>query len=171
MKRILSLTAILLMCATPLFARMSAEQKAKQIEDVKAGIRNGVIKIEVDRMIPFAGSVRSVSSRYSLEIRSDSVFSYLPYYGEAHRLPYGGGEGMIFDAPVTNYQVKVKEKGMTEIKFDTKTFEDNYTFFIDISENGMSSIHVRPLNKDSITYTGQMETGDSQTVKKDKKRK
>ena len=44
------------------------------------------------------GRSRALTSDYSIEIRNDSVFSYLPYFGVAYNVPYGGGKGLIFNA-------------------------------------------------------------------------
>ena len=40
------------------------------------------------------GGSKHLTSDYSLEIRNDSVYSYLPYFGVAYNVPYGGGKGL-----------------------------------------------------------------------------
>ena len=67
------------------------EQKAKEIKEM---IENGRFTIEVDRALPMGGRTVHLTTPYSLEMRGDSAISYLPYFGRAYSLPYGGGDGM-----------------------------------------------------------------------------
>ena len=64
------------------------EQKAKEIKEM---IENGRFTIEVDRALPMGGRTVHLTTPYSLEMRGDSAISYLPYFGRAYSLPYGGG--------------------------------------------------------------------------------
>lgn len=61
-------------------------------------------------MQPMKGRSRALTSDYSIEIRNDSVFSYLPYFGVAYNVPYGGGKGLIFNAPITGYRKESLKK-------------------------------------------------------------
>ena len=53
-------------------------------------IENGRFTIEVDRALPMGGRTVHLTTPYSLEMRGDSAISYLPYFGRAYSLPYGG---------------------------------------------------------------------------------
>ena len=77
-------------------------------------------------MLPMKGRSRSLTSNYSVEVRNDSVFSYLPYFGEAYNIPYGGGKGLIFNAPISQYQTKHLKKGKVQINFKVNNEEDKY---------------------------------------------
>ncbi len=64
-----------------------------------------------------------LTSLYSLEIRNDSVISYLPYYGRAYSIPYGGAtdfiaaiptvwdESIVLDGKMGEYIVTARRKG------------------------------------------------------------
>ena len=81
---------------------------------------------------------------------------YLPYYGRGYNIPYGGGEGLDFDAKIEDYQQKTGKKGNYEIKFSARTREDFYTFYIDVYNNGSSSIHVNMQRRQSIDFLGNL---------------
>ena len=66
--------------------------------------------------MPIRGRNITLSTPYPLEIRNDSVFSYLPYYGRAYSVPYGGGSGLIFNAPLKEYTMDLDNKGKAVIK-------------------------------------------------------
>ena len=69
-----------------------AERQAQLEQQVINALNNRSFTIAVDWMKPLGGMARHVSSNYELKIDGDKVDSYLPYVGEAYRLPYGGGK-------------------------------------------------------------------------------
>ena len=109
----------------------------------------------------FSASVTSMkpSERhdYSLEIRNDSVYSYLPYFGVAYNVPYGGGKGLNFSAPLSEYTSTYSKKGNAKITLKVRNEEDNYLYNITIYPNGSSNIQVTPTNRQSISFSGEMD--------------
>lgn len=139
-----------------LWAQSKQEKKAQREKEVKEWIDGKRFTIEVDRALPLRGRSVHLTSPYSLEVRGDSVLSYLPYFGRAYSLPYGGGNGMRFEEPMTDYAVTYDKKGKTILLFDTKTDDDKYTFYIEIYPNGSATIQVTPVNRQSISYYGEL---------------
>lgn len=133
-----------------LFSQDKVEQKTK------AKIESRHYIINVDRALPMQGRSVNLTSSYSLEIRNDSVISYLPYFGRAYTVPYGGGNGMIFREPLTDYTISFDKKNAARIKFRTKTTEGTADFNLQIFPNGSSSIQVTPSNRQSISYQGTL---------------
>ena len=109
------------------------EQKAKEIKEM---IENGRFTIEVDRALPMGGRTVHLTTPYSLEMRGDSAISYLPYFGRAYSLPYGGGDGMRFEESITDYQSTFDKKGTARIKFVARTKEDTFRFDVQVFSNG-----------------------------------
>ena len=118
------------------------EQKAKEIKEM---IENGRFTIEVDRALPMGGRTVHLTTPYSLEMRGDSAISYLPYFGRAYSLPYGGGDGMRFEESITDYQSTFDKKGTARIKFVARTKEDTFRFDVQVFSNGSAIISVRRL--------------------------
>ena len=106
---------------------------------------------------PRRGRTVHLSSPYSVEIRNDSVISYLPFYGRAYSIPYGGGEGLIFQAPLDEYEMEMNKKGTAKVKFTARSPEDKFTFNLTIYSNGSASINVNMQNRESISFSGEME--------------
>lgn len=130
---------------------------------MKAQIESGTYTIDVRQAFPLRGRSVQLSSDYGLTIRGDSIYSYLPYFGRAYSVPYGGGQGLSFDAPVTDYKVQAGRKGVTIIIFNTRNPEDYYQFRINVSPNGMASVMVTPGQRQSISFSGNLRiTADSQ---------
>lgn len=139
-----------------LFAQSKREKKEQKEKAVKELIDQRQFSIEVDRALPMTGRAVNLTSSYSLEVRGDSVISYLPYFGRAYNLPYGGGEGLRFEEQLTDYDLSYDKKGTAKIKFESRTKEDNFTFNVEVFPNGRSTINVTPVNRQGITFHGEI---------------
>ncbi len=80
-KQILMLLLALLVGFPTLSAQSKKEKKEQKKEAVKKLIASENYKIDVQTALPMRGRSIPLTSPYSLEIRNDSVISYLPYFG------------------------------------------------------------------------------------------
>ena len=151
------LLALLVIIATDSYAQ---KKRAKNVmsPEIKEQIESKNYKIRAITALPTGGRSVSVNSNYSIEIKGDSISSNLPYFGRAYSLPYGGGEGLVFETSITDYKIESGKKGSLKIKFEARTKEDNYQFILTIYSNGNSSISVSPGNKQSINFIGKLLT-------------
>ena len=148
---------ICMIAAMPAFAQSRSEKKARIERAVKKAVDAKTYEINVDRMHPIKGGSRTLTTNYSLKVRNDSVYSYLPYFGVAYSVPYGGGKGMIFNEPLTDYTTKKLKKGKVQVTFQTRSEGDNYEYSLTIYPNGSTTINVQATNRQSISYTGEMD--------------
>lgn len=135
---------------------IAQDKKSEKAERIKALIEHGEYSLEIDRAFPMGGRSVNLTSSYGIEIKGDSVYSHLPYYGRAYSVPYGGGNGLQFEKPVTDYKVEYDKDGKATIKFATRSDDDRYEFRIQIYSNGTATVFVQPTNKQSITYHGEI---------------
>lgn len=157
------LIVLWLLCTVATLPSMSQERNEKKAmieRAVKEAIDSKDFKINVDRMHPMRGRSRTLTSSYSLSIKNDSVFSNLPYFGVAYSAPYGGGKGLNFDEPISEYKIELLKKGKVKIDFHTRSEGDRYQYSLTIFANGSASIHVLPTNKQSISFGGTMEVAE-----------
>lgn len=153
---------ILLACALPLAGGIQAQTdkqaaKARTEKAVQEALDARTYRIAVDYMNPMRGRSRALTANYSLEVRADSVFSYLPYVGEAYSVPYGGGKALNFNAPIETYEEKEGKRGSRQIKFSTSNEEDTYTYSLTVYTDGTTRIHVQPVRRQAISFNGEME--------------
>ena len=99
----------------PITAQNKKEKKQQREQAVREAVDAKAYKINVDRVMPMKGGSKHLTSDYSLEIRNDSVYSYLPYFGVAYNVPYGGGKGLNFSAPLSEYTSTYSKKGNAKI--------------------------------------------------------
>lgn len=155
--RLVGFLGIALLCVgQSLFAQSKQDRKEQKEKAVKEIVDSDRIKIDVDRAVPMAGRSVNLTSPYSLEMHGDSILSFLPYFGRAYAAPYGGGEGLTFKEVATEKEQTSKKKGRSEIKFRVKTQEDVYTFRVEVYPNGSATINVTPVNKQAITFYGDV---------------
>lgn len=110
-QRIIIILMFMMMPAYPTFnAQNKREIKEQREQAIKEQIIAEKYKISVNTAYPRRGRTVHLSSPYSVEIRNDSVISYLPFYGRAYSIPYGGGEGLIFQAPLDEYEMEMIKK-------------------------------------------------------------
>ncbi|MBR2776450.1 MAG: DUF4251 domain-containing protein [Prevotella sp.] len=159
MKRIKLMTSFIVLmvlggCAS---AEERAARAAEQAANVKKALTERKYRIAVSRMYPRSGAAKSVSYGYSVEVRNDSLFSYLPYFGRAYQVPYGGGKGLNFSERIGSYHESQLNNGKRHIEIQVKNEEDTYLYTLDIFDNGSSQIDVQSRQREQISYSGNME--------------
>ena len=161
MKTKLNIVFFAILALVVLSACVSAEERAaraaEQAAKVKAGLAEKRFSINVDRMYPMKGGSKSVSFGYGVEVRNDSLISYLPYFGRAYDIPYGGGKGLNFSVRIGSYRDTPGKNGLHVIDIEVTNTEDTYFYSIKVYDNGSSSIDVQSRNREHISYTGQMD--------------
>ena len=146
-------------------SRLTKEEKA-QIETRRAeyvinSINSQQFTIEMERVTPYRGISRSLSYGYLLAVKGDTIVSYLPYFGQAYSLPYGGGKGLNFESTITSRRLMRNNKKMlTTLHLFTTTDEDTYQYIVEIFDNGRSHVEVRSRLREAISFDGYMKLPD-----------
>ena len=112
--------------------------------------------IDISSMNTLRYGSRAVTSDFYLELRGDTLRSYLPYLGDAHMPTMSPSIGLNFEEPVLTYK-ESKPKKFTQIDIDVRTREDSYHYVIEIYDNGQAYIRVRSMNRDPISFDGTLE--------------
>ena len=133
-----------------------AEKKRLQAEKVRQALYDRHFTINVTSAHPTSFPPVNLTSPYSLEVRGDSVISYLPYYGRAYSVPYGGGKALNFSGKMSGFDLS-RTKKEYNIKLAIENDEDKYLYYIDVFDNGHASILVAPQNRTDILFYGEME--------------
>ena len=117
-------------------------------------------RIDIRSMNTMRYGSRMVMPDFYLELRGDTLCSYLPYLGQARVSPMlSPSIGLNFEKPVLSYkESQPKSKKYTQIDIDVRTQEDNYHYVIQLYDSGEAYIRVRSLNRDPISFDGTMTT-------------
>lgn len=135
--------------------RLTPEQQARQKQIVEENILNQHFTIEINQMIPMRGPARMVQD-YSLTVKDNHLVSYLPYFGVAYSVPYGGGSGLNFEADIDEY-FDQPFGDRHEIAIVVRHEQDVFLYNLTIFENGRASLTVRSRNREQISFNGEME--------------
>lgn len=151
--------AVLLLAAGCGISRQTPEEKKAEEQRTTKAVQQKLetrsFQIDIDYMIPMRGRSRAVSS-YSISVDGNNINSYLPYYGVARSVPYGGGNGLNFKAEMDEYTEKPTKDGGREIVIKVTTEEDSFTYHIIIYTNGRADVHVQCRNREDISYRGNV---------------
>lgn len=131
-------------------------EKNEKREKIKERLKSRHFVVEINRAIPMGAGIRQLTSAYRIKITGDSIDSYLPFFGRAYSVPYDGGKGLIFQAPLSDYKLSFNKKGTATIKFKTETDEDSFTYTLQIQPDGAASVRVIPVNRQSISFYGRL---------------
>ena len=160
---IVMMAALLVGCRTTssVTSGMSkAERKAYVAEQVYNGLDEKHYTIEVSHMTERRGGMRTLSGGYELQVKGDTVISYLPYFGDVYAgrtVPYGQQKALNFTGHIYNYVAVMEKQGEYRIQFQTETEEDRYIYTIQMFDNGKSYIDVLGENRTSISFIGDMK--------------
>ena len=161
MNRLTVKVGLMLLASVILSGCVTAEERAaraaEQAKAVKSALETKKYVIAVNMMYPSQGPSKHLSYGYSVEVRNDSLISYLPYFGRAYSVPYGGGKGLNFSAPIINYRESQQNSDLRHVEIDVKNDEDTYLYSLDIFDNGSTTIDVRSRQRERINFSGIME--------------
>ena len=117
-------------------------------------------RIDINTMNTMRYGSRTVTPDFYLELRGDTLHSYLPYLGQARvSSTISPSIGLNFEEPVLSYKTSIpKSKKYTQIDIDVRTREDTYHFVIDVYDDGKAFIRVRSQNRDPISFDGTLST-------------
>ena len=133
-----------------------ARREAREARMVDENLQSANFRIEIDRMYPVRGSSQHVTN-YSVSVKDGVLNSHLPYFGQAWRVPYGGGHALNFKADIGSYNVTRTRDDGYEVRIFVKTDEDQHVYTLTIFNNGRTSLDVQSQNRERISYSGMMD--------------
>jgi len=135
------------------------QRKERLRQQVQQALADRYFTIDVDRIYPMRGNSRTVNG-FWLTVHGDSIYSYLPYFGAAYYVPFGGGKGYDFDSIISYYEESHPQEDLTRIVLFTETDEDQFRFTIEVWDTGTADIHAVSRNRDQVTWDGQLDLPD-----------
>lgn len=153
---IITAAVILAACATT-DKQQGYDKKKEKAEMIDKAVCNRDIKISVRTAYPKRGRSVPLTTDFELRVKGDSVMSYLPYFGRAYNVPYGGGKGLNFSGVTEDFKITQPKRDRKHVEFSVKNDEDTYKFHIDIFDNGSASINVMPQQREMISFNGEIE--------------
>ena len=156
MNRKLVILAMTLVFSFQAYASAPDSDTSSVEQSVAEAISDTVYVVYVDRAYPMGHGSLFLTDRYSLSVDKETAVSRLPYFGRAYSIPYGGGDGLMFEGRIEDYAVKEGRKAEKEISFSVKTDEDKFEFHLTVFPNGSASVSVISKNRQPIGFNGTL---------------
>ena len=156
MNKLMSFCAyfLLLFISSCSFLKTSPETKKM----ISTKVESKDFTVGVNLANPLRMKPVSLTSDYTLRIKNDSAFAYLPYYGVAQIAPFSGEGGIKFAEPMIDYKMSSNKKSTGwDIQFQLKSELVLYTVSMNIYDNGSSIIPVNSFNRDVINFNGEVK--------------
>ena len=160
MKHILSIilaTLFLMACATSESASEKARKRAEMAAKITEGIQTRCFNVNIDKVYPMGQGTIHPSTLYSVSVKDDYINSYLPYFGRAYNIPYGGGSGLNFEGKVLRYQESIGRKGEHYVVLDVESKEDIHQYSFVIFDNGNVKLDVLSKERNPISFSGYVD--------------
>ena len=150
---------LLLVLSIAFVSCVTLQERAERKEQMKKAVAEAVAKrqlhIDITSMNTMRYGSRAVTPDFYLELKGDTVRSYLPYFGQAYQssmmLP---SQGLNFETKAIGMKVSQPKKDLSRIEIDMRTDEDTYYYVVELYDSGQAYIHVRSQHRDPISFDG-----------------
>jgi len=135
------------------------QKKTEKQQQIEALINSNEFVFEATYVLPQGGQMINLTgSSYTLKFHNDTIESYLPFYGRAYSVDYGGDGGIKFKGKPDEYKVVTTKNGRGyEINATIKGPKDYYKIHLSVSTDGGATLIVDSNQRSSISYRGDIE--------------
>jgi hypothetical protein len=134
------------------------EKKARQQLEMAKLINSGRFRFVARSANSELGYFNSLTSNYDLVVDSLQIKAFLPYYGRAFQVPYGGDGGVKFDIKAEKITREWNErKKLYHFKAQLTDSQDSYSIFLTAGLNGFADVKINFSNRSWIAYNGIIE--------------
>jgi hypothetical protein len=139
--------------------QIRSEKKAEKIKHIKSLVDNKTFVFKAITVIPKIEKTRTLTTDFGMEVRGDSIYSYLPYYGNTYQNNYSNlyTSPMGFIQKIESYK-KTKDKSGFEVNIKVNNNGDFLDLTFHISKMGDATLVASSLERQSISYTGEIIT-------------
>ena len=132
-------------------AQDSAKQSIKNLIDAKYYV------FEPTTITTAKGKLIQLDPGYALQLKGDTLISYLPYFGRAYNAPINSSDaGFDFTSTQFTYSVSAgkKESYIVTIKTKDKTY--NADFSLTVYDDGTAYLRANSSDKQPCSYRGNI---------------
>ena len=131
------------------------EKNAADFAKTSALIESGNYQFTVRSATPSGGKTVQITSSYVLEASDGTYNAYLPYYGRAHSVSYGGDGAVEFKGEPENLKItRDEDKNKISVSFTMKSEKDQNKVTLDIGPSGFGNLVVTSQKRQTISYYG-----------------
>lgn len=130
-------------------------QKEKEMYEL---IETGHFRFVASSAKSNLGNFNNLGANYNLVFDSLKLKAFLPYYGRAYTVPYGGSGGVNFDLTAEKIEkIWNKKKKVFTIETEVSDSQDSYSIFLTAGLSGYADLKISFRNRQLISYYGIVE--------------
>lgn len=134
------------------------ERKVRQKLEMAQLINSGKFRFIANSAQSNLGNFNSLGQDYDLAFDSLRVKAYLPYYGRAYSVPYGGSGGVNFDLVASKMEKSWNDrKKLYTIHAELSDSNDSYSIILTTGLDGFADVKIIFRNREWINYLGTIE--------------
>ena len=134
------------------------EKKAKEQLEMAQLIESGRFRFVARSANSELGNFNQLASNYDVIFDSLRIKAFLPYFGRAYSIPYGGSGGVKFDLKAEKIERNWNErKQLFVITVDVANTEDSYSLMLTAGLSGYADLKINFRNRRWISYNGVIE--------------
>lgn len=127
-------------------------QKEKETFEL---IESGRFRFAASSAQSTLGNFNNLGATYDLIFDSLKLKAYLPYFGRAYSVPYGGSDGVKFEITAKKIEkVWNKKKRIYTISAEVTDNKDSYSLYLTAGLSGYADLRITFRNRQSISYYG-----------------
>lgn len=133
------------------------ERQEQRRETIRNLLKDTTFVFYPTHAMPMGGGSINLNHSFDAQVKGDTLASYLPFYGVAYHLDYGGRDaGFDFIQPINEYKMEKDGNGYL-VRLEVKNGIDllNYTFRI--SPLGYTTLNVISTKRQAISFYGSVE--------------
>lgn len=137
--------------------QLKEEAKIEKQKKIELLVNSKEFIFNVKTVIPQGGRMVEVSGEgYAVEYRSDTINSYLPFFGRGFNVGYGGDKGLEFKMKPEKFEIEKTKKAYI-VKTEVKGENDYFSLLLSVYFDGGAYLTVNSNNRSSISYNGKIE--------------
>ncbi|MGO4292555.1 DUF4251 domain-containing protein [Chitinophaga sp. RAB17] len=150
------LLTLAVMTTTGLFAQdTKAQKKAEKAAQIKSLIDSQNYVFVAQNAFPMNGRMRSITPDYNVTVSTDSIVSYLPFFGRAYTADYGSTKSPLdFKTKSFDYSAKPGKKDGWSITVKPKDNKSVQSMNLTVSSEGYASLQVTSNDRSPMSFNG-----------------
>src|SRR5215469_5126798 len=135
-------------------AAQSADEKAAAVKDM---VESKNFIFQAQTALPMRGSVRQLTTDFDLKVTPTAIVSYLPYFGRDFVAPMNPTQSPLqFTSTKFDLTTTTRKKGGWEIVIKPTDHREVQSMTLTISTAGYTTLQVTNLNRDPISFNGEV---------------
>jgi hypothetical protein len=141
-----------------LLAPISGMAQEEDLTPVERSLEARQFVFEASQVIPSGRPSRSLNYGYRVEIKGDSLISYLPYFGRAYSTSIGNETKSALDFTSVKFSFEVdRKKKRWDITIKPEDYPEVQQMIFSIGSDGFASLSVIPSNRQQIRFNGNVK--------------